>query len=175
MPVPGRAALGGEQLLDVFLSRRSEIEQVLSNRTGDPALAADLVQDLYFRLERISERLPNEAEAYRYLLRMALNASIDHLRVEKRRTELLAGAACLFDHAAPGPESATVARDTLRDIDTALDALPDKARDMLYLSRVEGLTHGEIAERMGVSRSLVEKYIIRALLHCRAHLTADDK
>lgn len=172
--MPDEAGLDRTGLLDVFLARRAQIESVLRGRTGDAALAADLVQDLYFRLERISERLPNETEAYRYLLRMALNASIDHHRTEKRRAELLSGVACLFDGAAPGPERLTVARDTLREIDVALEALPDKARDVLYLSRVEGLTHQEIAERLGVSRSLVEKYVVRALLHCRAQLADHD-
>jgi DNA-directed RNA polymerase specialized sigma24 family protein len=44
---------------------------------------------------------------------------------------------------------------------------------MLFLSRVEGFTHAEIAEQMGVSQSLVEKYLIKAILHCRAQLVFD--
>lgn len=35
------------------------------------------------------------------------------------------------------------------------------------MSRVEGMTHAQIAEKLGVSRSLVEKYAVKAVLHCR--------
>ena len=38
------------------------------------------------------------------------------------------------------------------------------------MSRMEGKTHAEIAAELGVSKSLVEKYAVRALLHCRARL-----
>lgn len=45
---------------------------------------------------------------------------------------------------------------------------------MLILSRLDGLTHGQIAERLGVSRSLVEKRLVQAVLHCRARIREDD-
>lgn len=141
------AAAAGERITEVFLSIRSKLERVIASKVGDQAVAADLTQDLYLRLERVDARLANDDEAQRYLIRMAVNASIDHLRVEGRRLELLEGV-----------------------VDRALDELPEKCRQMLFLSRVEGLTHAEISAQMGVSKVLVEKYVARALLHCRARL-----
>ncbi|MGQ0701046.1 MAG: RNA polymerase sigma factor [Panacagrimonas sp.] len=163
-------ALDASELLGVFLELRPKIERILAARLGNRATAADLVQELYLRLPRIGERLASQDEARRYLLKMAVNASIDHVRVEGRRAELLAGAVDLFDPPQHAPEDMALAVDQLRGIDAALKELPDKCREMLFLSRVEGMTHGEIAVRMGVSRSLVEKYVVRALLHCRARL-----
>lgn len=63
-----------------------------------------------------------------------------------------------------------VANSDIGVVESALSELPGKAREMLYLSRVAGLTHGEIAERLGVSKSLIEKYIARALAHCRLRM-----
>ncbi|MCP6134986.1 helix-turn-helix domain-containing protein, partial [Klebsiella pneumoniae] len=52
-------------------------------------------------------------------------------------------------------------------LDEALLQLPDKARQALLLNRVEGLTQAQIAQRLGVSESMVAKYIGQALRHCR--------
>ena len=106
---------------------------------------------------------------------MAVNAAIDHLRVEHRRVELLAGVVDLFDAPDRSPEDEVLTEDRIGVVGLALDELPAKCREMLFLSRVQGLTHAEIAERMGVSKVLVEKYVARALLHCRARLLAEEE
>src|SRR3546814_7698421 len=95
--------------------------------------AADVVQDLYLKLRRIDARLPSDGEARRYLLKMAVNASIDHQRVEGRRAELLASAVDLFDVPQPGPEDAVLAADQLRSVDAALAELPEKCRQVLFM------------------------------------------
>lgn len=164
------AALTSAELTQIFLQIRPSLERVIQRRIGDPQAAQDLAQELYFRLQRIADQLPDEDEARRYLMRMATNAAIDHLRVEGNRVQLLAGALCLFEGHVVDPETQAQAHEQLQAIEVALADLPPKCRDVLYLSRLEGLTHAEIAARLGVSRSLVEKYAVRALLHCRARL-----
>lgn len=164
------AALTSEELTRIFLQLQPSLERVIQRRIGDAQAAQDLAQDLYLRLTRIADTLPNEDDARRYLMRMATNAAVDHLRVEGNRVQLLAGALSLFESHVAGPECYAQARDRVTAIDEALADLPARCRDVLYLSRMEGLTHVEIAERLGVSRSLVEKYAVRALLHCRKKL-----
>lgn len=156
------------------MAMRPKIERIIASRVGDRATAADLTQDLYLRLDRVSDQLADDGEARRYLARMAVNASIDHLKVEARRVELLAGVVDLFDSPDRSPEDVALTDDRIDVVGRALDELPGKCREMLFLSRVQGLTHGEIAERMGVSKVLVEKYVARALLHCRARLLAEE-
>ncbi len=55
-------------------------------------------------------------------------------------------------------------------LDQALLQLPPKARQALLLNRVEGLTQRQVAQRLGVSESMVAKYIGQALRHCRGWL-----
>ena len=52
----------------------------------------------------------------------------------------------------------------------ALAELPAACRDCFLLRKLEGLSHPEIAERLGVSRSMVEKHIVNAMKHCRVRL-----
>lgn len=158
------------ELVDVFLAIRPKIERVIAARLGDRAMAADLAQDLYLRLARVKAQLTSSEDAQHYLMRMAINATIDYQRVESRRLELLEGVVDLFETPNRSPEDEALTDDQIRSLDRGLRGLPDKCREMLFLSRVQGLTHAEIADRMGVSRVLVEKYVALALLHCRAQL-----
>ena len=157
-------------LQSVFMEARADLERMLRRRLGSPHAAADLTQDIYLRLRRITAPLPDRHQARAYLFRMAGNLVTDHARVEGRRAELLAGNVVLFEGICDGPEHDALTRDQMRLVEDALSELPPRCKDVLYMSRMEGKTHAEIAAELGVSKSLVEKYAVRALLHCRARL-----
>lgn len=159
--------LNSADLLKVFLEYRTRLERMVAGRLQSRHAAQDIAQDLYLKLPRVAEQFPSTDDARRYLVRMAANAALDHQRMEGRRAELLAGAQDLFEGVEASPEDLTVSRDEIGQLEAALRELPPKCRDVLYLSRVEGMTHVEIAARLGVSKSLVDKYAVRALLHCR--------
>jgi RNA polymerase sigma factor (sigma-70 family) len=163
-----------DDLRSVFLDIRLDLERMLRGRVRDPQLAADLTQDIFLRLRRITAPLPDRHEARLYLFRMARNLALDHQRVDGRRREILEGALTLFEGVAASPEDETLAKDQLRVVESALDELPKLCRDVLYMSRLLGMSHGEIAEELNVSKSLVEKYVVRAMLHCRAKLGASS-
>lgn len=67
----------------------------------------------------------------------------------------------------PGQERILAARQELRVMTRTIEALPDRCQQVFILSRLHGLPNGEIATRLGISRNMVEKHIIRALLQCR--------
>jgi RNA polymerase sigma factor (sigma-70 family) len=157
-------------LQSVFMEARADLERMLRRRLGSSHAAADLTQDIYLRLRRITAPLPDRHQARAYLFRMAGNLVTDHVRVEGRRAELLAGNVVLFEGICDGPEHDALTRDQMRQVEDALSELPPRCKDVLYMSRMEGKTHAEIAAELGVSKSLVEKYAVRALLHCRARL-----
>ncbi|MNF38736.1 putative RNA polymerase sigma factor FecI [compost metagenome] len=52
----------------------------------------------------------------------------------------------------------------------ALAELPGPCRDCFMLRKLEGLSHPQIAERLGISRAMVEKHIVNAMKHCRVRL-----
>jgi RNA polymerase sigma-70 factor (ECF subfamily) len=58
--------------------------------------------------------------------------------------------------------------ESLVRIDAMLDGLPSKARSAFLLSRLDGLGYAEIAQRLDVSLSSVEKYMATAIRHCLA-------
>jgi RNA polymerase sigma factor (sigma-70 family) len=154
-----------------FVRKRPQLEYQIAKRVRCNETAADLATEMYIKLRRINPVCQTEAEAWTYLFRMAKSAAIDHIRTHSRRETLLGESHDLVvPEESVGVERQLVASDQLRIVEGALAELPEKARTMLMLSRVHGLTHGEIAEQLGVSKSLIEKYIARALLHCRTRM-----
>ncbi|MEI9850311.1 MAG: sigma-70 family RNA polymerase sigma factor [Sphingomonas sp.] len=162
--------LGLADLIALFTDIRPELLRTLQRRTGNTEAAADLVQDLFLKLASVTAALPDRDQARAYIFRMAINLATDRARIDGRRTELLMGLEVLFEDAAPDPESAAVTQDQMRRVERALAELPAKCREVLILSRMLGLSHREISLKLDVSISLVEKYQLRALRHCRDRL-----
>jgi RNA polymerase sigma factor (sigma-70 family) len=156
-------------LFDTLLVLQPRIRQVIERRVG-PSAAADLVQDMFLRLQRIRFDMPSTADARCFLIRMALNAATDYARLEGRRAKLLAGLTKGIEQSSPSPEEQVMFEEQVNCLEAALSQLPPKCRAVLYMSRVEGMTHSEIADSLGVSKSLVEKYIARAVIRCRSEL-----
>lgn len=162
-------AFSDHDIYRIFLNTRPQIQRFLQQRLRCQDSAADLIQDIYLRLMLLKPPPNSEIEVRAWLFTVASNLSIDHIRTQKRRIELLdqyLGDETEADHSA-GPERVAQAQDQLRQIQAALTELPDQCAEILFLSRVEGLSHAEIARQLKISTSWVEKQLARALSHCR--------
>jgi RNA polymerase sigma factor (sigma-70 family) len=162
-------ALLETDLLRIFLGARQELQRFFVRRVQCADTAADLVQEVYLKLPHLHPSPCSEPAVRAWLFRVAANLAIDHARREKRHGELIEAH---FPEdgdspSAPDPDKWVLAHEQLDRIQDALAALPENCTEVLYLSRVEGLSHAEIAEKFGISKSWVEKLLLRALNHCR--------
>ncbi|MGR9013801.1 MAG: RNA polymerase sigma factor [Gammaproteobacteria bacterium] len=174
---PASSPLPKEDLNRIFLDASSHLHQFLARRVQCPETAADLTQEVYLRLPQIQASVADEMGVRAWLFRVASNLSIDHLRSQRRHAELLnqfCGNETEIDKA-PSPYRAVMDRDRLNRVQNALKDLPDQCAEVLYLSRIEGYSHAEIAGQLGVSKSLVEKQVTRALNHCRQALNEENE
>jgi len=162
--------LSSGELQTVYFTVRDDLERMLRRRVRDKDLAADLTQETFLRLGQIATPLPDTDQARLYMFRIAKNLAIDHQRKESRRSDILAGSAVLFEDCRASPEDVALAKDQLQAVEAALDELPKHCRQILMMSRLRGMTHTQIAAELKVSKSLVEKYAVKALLHCRRKL-----
>lgn len=133
--------------------------------------AADLAQESYLRVAGAAgEQLITHPRAF--LFRTARNLALDHLRkmrTRSGRTEPLDEAVDL-PSPQPSAERALLDRQRVVLFRQALETLPPRCREVFLLHRVHHCTYGEIAHRLGISESAVEKHIMRALSHCRSAL-----
>jgi RNA polymerase sigma-70 factor (ECF subfamily) len=122
--------------------------------TGDPALADDLMQKTFFRFIRSSPAITDEDHLRRYVYKTATNLVFDHFRESKR--ERTRG----FDWM---PAEARPDRGDLRhDMSRVFAELKPQERALLWLAHVEGNSHEEIAEAIGVKSQSIKVMLFRA-------------
>lgn len=150
---------------------RDELLHYLRKRLGDRELASDLAQETLSRMMKYRDA--DDIEDYRQMLfRIANNLISEHHRTRQRHH---AGDHHSIDDTGP-LRSADPPVEAIVDARQAIDILlkrtigdlPPKCRLAFMLSRFDGLSYPQIAERMGVSVKMVEKHITKALLACRA-------
>lgn len=163
-----------QALIAAYMRMRTDLVRFFAKRTGSPAAAEDIVQDLYLRIS--SGPAPDDlrsAEAYLY--RVGSNLMLDRMKAERRQGAREEGWGRL--QAGDGPEGvaeeppadeAVASRQRLAILVRALDDLPPQVAKAFRRHKFDGLTHGEVAAELGVSRSAVEKYIMTALKHLMA-------
>lgn len=162
-----------------YESYATDVRRFLMRRSRCPIIAEDLTQETFIRLMR-APALEAVNDMRPYLFRIASNLLIDYRRAARAKSQPsefveLERAFELHDDA-PDAEEVSVFRDELRQIFGLLDELSASCREIFWLSRVAGLCNSEIAEKLGVCLSTVEKNINRATRHCRsrfAELAAD--
>ncbi|PZP68685.1 MULTISPECIES: RNA polymerase sigma factor [Methylorubrum] len=147
-----------------------KLRRFLLRLLDNPADAADASQETYLRMVAALSRTGIEHPSA-LLFRIATNVAL-RMRNRGRLERTLFAATCEAELAeiADGyalPERQAIARQELRRLADAIDELPPRCREVFLLSRLDGLANGEIALRLGISRNMVEKHIIKALLHCR--------
>ncbi|MCM1177871.1 MAG: RNA polymerase sigma-70 factor [Bacteroidales bacterium] len=62
-----------------------------------------------------------------------------------------------------GADSRYIYEELQSQVDSILDTLPDKCREVFVMSRFKKMKNREIAEKLGISVSMVEKHIRRGL------------
>ncbi len=167
-----------EELHEIYYKIRHELLRFALARTGDDAEAEDVVQEVWLKIEtRQISRVHNSRS---YLFQMANNIIIDQQREFSRRQardqhwrNMKTG------YAAPGSdvcdasldiEASLIEGQEARQLHDAIAKLPSGARAVLYLHKIEGLTHGEVARCLDITRSGVEKHMAVAMRHLRKAL-----
>lgn len=159
-----------------MIANRATLLRFFTSRTRDPAEAEEIVQELYLRLGRV----PGGpiADPLAYLYRIGLNLVVDHRRAQQRRTQREGdwGDATtsrigddLVDEA-PSAFTELAAREREQQIAAVVAAMPPGAAEAFMLHKVQGLSHREVAEQLGISRKAVEKRMAVAFRHLTREL-----
>ncbi|MCU1784047.1 sigma-70 family RNA polymerase sigma factor [Pseudomonas sp. 13B_2.1_Bac1] len=151
-----------------------ELVCFLNAKLGNRQVAEDVVHDAYVRvLERSSDTPIEQPRAFLY--RTALNLVIDgHRRNALRQVEPLDVLDSEERFAPCSPHATHDHGQRLELLERALAELPAVCRDSFMLRKLDGLTHVQIAERLCISRALVEKHIVNAMKHCRVRMREWD-
>lgn len=154
----------------VVADLRRELIVWLTRKGGAAADVEDVVQDAFLRFHRAGHQL-GSVDARPLLFVIARNLQRDRWKAEgreaRRRVDenvhaLDAGPKALASDTSPADDH-MIQRQNLAAAAAVIRALPPRCRDAFLLHRFEALTYRQIAGRLGVSVSMVEKYIAEAL------------
>ena len=152
-----------------FLVNHDFLKRFLARLLSNSQDIEDVAQEAYLRAY-VAEQQKDIEQPKAYLFRIARNLALTQLtQKSKKITDYLeeSGASVVIEYGAAA-DSEVEAEESLGLYCEAVAALPEKCRQVFLLRKVHGLAHKEIAQRMSLSVSSVEKYLLRGILECKA-------
>ena len=147
------------------------LRRFLARRVRNAADVPDLMQEVFLRLLRVP-RYESIRSPEAYLMTIARHVAQQHrlaaapesyLDLEDALAELRASSA--------GDPVLEVTAEECRDaLETALQHMTPKVQATFLLHRRDGLTMDQVSERLGISRPMAKKYLVKALVQIRKRL-----
>ena len=159
-----------EAFEEIYKRFWQELLDAAYRRVKDRETAMELVQGLLVNLY-----LKREAIMLQGSLRSYLHTSLKNRVLNTMRAELVRHTYQQHMLKGGGPQHADAAnglqlKELQQKIDESCASMPEKCREVFYLSRREHLSYQHIAEQLGISVSTVEKHMVKALKILRARL-----
>ena len=176
--------LDGEQELfvEVVCAHQALVFRTCMGFTRSSEDAEDLTQEVFISAYQQLRSFKGDSKLSTWLYRIAVNASLNHVRSSKKRSifqrieglfardkaEILPVALLFSDT----PERQLIAVQEKEAIEQAIDLLPENQRVAFTLSKYDELPQSEIAAVMGISEGAVEQLLQRAKSNLRKKLVA---
>jgi RNA polymerase sigma factor (sigma-70 family) len=154
----------------VFLAQRMPLLRTLERMVNNPSTAEDLLQETYLRVTRaLNERTVEHLEPF--VFQTARNLALDHLRARRIQSRTLLDDVpvdVVNNVIAPqsSAEDAAHAGRLLEELNLSLQSLSPRQQQIFILNRLHGHSYQDIAERLGVSLSTVQKELKLIMAIC---------
>ena len=160
-----------EWLDEIAHATGSDLLRFLRARLSSPADAQDLAQEVYLRLLRVKDTSAIRNRRA-YVLRVAANIVMEWRMLCRNK---LTHTPDPLDYMADDNDTEHQAwlEQQTAELEAALDSLTPKCRAVLIMHRRDRYTMKEIGERMGISVSMVKKYLVKGLSVCQAKVSFD--
>jgi RNA polymerase sigma factor (sigma-70 family) len=156
----------------LFREHNEALIRFLRGRVGSHNEALEVAQEAYVRLLSLDQ--PGAVSYLRaFLFKTAANIAIDRRRRHQNYDKVAARQ--LFTELTENrtPERQLSGEQTLRHLGMLIEAMPAKCRESFVMNQIQGLDAATIAAELGITDSMVRKYVVRALLHCRQYLDVE--
>ncbi|MGE8383764.1 MAG: sigma-70 family RNA polymerase sigma factor [Pseudomonas putida] len=149
----------------LYRQQHNWLKNWLRHRLNCSHSAADLAQDTFLRL-LAKDQVPHLHAPRTFLAKVAQSVLSNHYRRQKLERAYLAALAAMPEQYVPSLETQAILLETLISLDAAIEGLDQPVRAAFLWSQVDGLSHGEIAERLNLSITTVKRYIVKAGALC---------
>ena len=173
-PVDWSAVSADEALELVYADHYRSLVRLAVLLVRDPGTAEEVVQDAFIAVHGRWERLRERGTAVAYLRRSVLNGARSVLRrrgVRQRHLESLRSS--YLEEAEPGADESLLATERRRQVLAALQALPERQREVVVLRYYADLDEASIAATLGITRGAVKSHAHRAVRRLQDLLPPD--
>lgn len=155
---------------DIFHLYKERIHSYVLAIVKSGEHAGEITQEILIKLWLCREMLDQVENLDAYIYVIARNKALNHLRKAAYDVRLLNE----LKNFMPAEQNNVADHMAVRDyellVSQAVDALSPQRRKVYQLSRVEGLNHDEIAERLRLSKNTVKNHLVESLKQIRNHL-----
>ncbi|HJR60587.1 MAG TPA: RNA polymerase sigma factor [Vicinamibacterales bacterium] len=175
--VVGHVLAGQTALFEVLMRRHNErIYRAARAIVKDESEAEDVMQQAYVNAYSHLQQFDGRAQFSTWLTRIAVHEALARVRRRARLTEFLP------DHHShvefqmgstygANPERQAFSRELGSLLESAIDQLPDGAREVFMLRQVEGMNTAEVAAILDVTEDVVKTRLSRARAALRRDVT----
>lgn len=166
------AVAGHEAAFDAIVDRyRTPLTRYCAGIVG-PSRAEDAAQQALINAHDALQRTDEVRHLRSWLYRIAHNVSLNVLRAVRDDVPLEEAARAAAAHGADEPAETFERSERFRETVAALRELPERQRAALVLRELEGRSHAEIAEALGVTKGSARQHLMRARVAVRGAVTA---
>ncbi len=160
---------GNERAFDfIFREYYKPLSQFSYSIVKEQTIAENIVQDVFIKLWERRESIENATNLFSYMVIMVRNQCVDFLRKEKSSSKLYAK--LRFEETGNTTEEQVLANEFEEKFLKSIMNLPDRCRIAMEMSRLDGFSNKEIAQKMQISVKGVEALIARSLKLLRVEL-----
>lgn len=155
---------------------RAPLSGFFANRVRNVADVDDLVQEVFVQLIKRARGEPIE-HIEQYLFQTAANVLKDQGRRRQARQQDVHESYDEDLHALVtelSPERVLIGEESMGRVASALEQLPERTRDVFFLRALDHCKFADIARMLGVSKSTVEKEMVKAMMHLDHALNAAE-
>ncbi len=154
----------------LFLRYYDKLCQFVVHYVGDPDIAEDIVQELFFQIWINRTTWNFTPNIVSYLYKAARNYSLNHLKKNNIKDKFLDDYTESFN-LSETPEKKFIDKELNDSVHAAINELPEQCRIIFKMKKFDGLKYAEIAEIKNISVKTVETQMGRALKYLRKRLT----
>lgn len=155
----------------LFKDHRGRLYHYILGIVKSKEIAEELVLDVFLKIWLGRDIIVQIENVEAFLFRVACNKSIDFIRKASKSPQIIDILESVNQISNDqNPERVLIQREYENILREAIDLLPPKRREIYRMSREEGLSHAEIAEKLAIAKSTVANQIVDAQVFIKSFL-----
>lgn len=156
----------------IFYATKDRLYHFVWKLTQNETDTKDIIQMCYTQLWQKIATVDDSHEVLPLLFTYARNLVIDHLRKKARQRQLMnrLQQEANISQAEPQAEQLMHYKERMQQLQSSIDQLPAKRKEIFTLVKQDGLSHKTVANQLGISPATVEKQVGLSLKFLRKEL-----